>query len=88
MGNHEKLYLKIKRNPRDVRFEDIDKLLTKIGGFQKRNTSGSHFIYSHPDLKNIDDYVNIPFKKPTIKPIYIKKALEKFEAVNPHFIEN
>ena len=77
MGHYQKLYEKIKRNPKDVRFEDIDKLLQKMGGFERRNNGTSHFHYSHPDLKEL---VTIPKDKP-IKPVYIKNALEKFESV-------
>lgn len=86
MSHYKKLYEKIKNNPKNVRFEDIDKLLTNVGGFSRRNSGSSHFFYSHPDLKEITDYVNIPYNKP-IKERYIKKALEKFELVNPHFSE-
>lgn len=34
MGHYYKLYKSIKNNPYGVRFEDIDKLLTKVGGFE------------------------------------------------------
>ncbi|NMB97279.1 MAG: hypothetical protein GYA02_11830 [Clostridiaceae bacterium] len=87
MSHYKKLYLKIKNNPKNVRFDEIDKLLTKIGGFERRNKGTSHYIYSHPDLNEINDYVNIPYKKPHIKDCYIKKAIEKFELANPHFLD-
>jgi predicted RNA binding protein YcfA (HicA-like mRNA interferase family) len=87
MGRYEKLYRNIKNNPKNVSFEKIDSLLTNAGGFKRRNKSGSHFIYSHPDLKEIDDYVNIPYKRPNIKSCYIKRAIEKFELANPDFIK-
>jgi predicted RNA binding protein YcfA (HicA-like mRNA interferase family) len=87
MSHYEKLYRKIKNNPKNVRFNEIDKLLTNVGGFERRNKGTSHYIYSHPDLKAIDDYVNIPYKKPHIKARYIKKAIEKFELANPRFVE-
>ena len=87
MGRYKKLYEKIKNNPKDVSFEEIDKLLTSVGGFERRNADGSHRIYSHPDLKDISDFVNIPCKKPTIKECYIKKALEKFEQANENFLD-
>lgn len=35
MAHYKKLYEKIRNNPKDVSFQDIDKLLTKIGGFTK-----------------------------------------------------
>lgn len=81
MGISKKLYDKIKNNPKDVSFEEIDKLLVNIGGFTKRNGSRkSHFFYTHDDLKGIEGYVNIPYAKP-IKSLYIKKALQAFEQV-------
>lgn len=85
MSHYKKLYYKIKNNPKDVGFAEIDKLLTNVGGFVRRNKGSTHYIYSHPDLKGIDDYVNIPYNKP-IKECYIKRAIEKFELANPHFV--
>lgn len=82
MSTSKKLYNKIKNNPKNVKFEEIDKLLINIGGFEKRSTKGSHFVYHHKKLGNsINEYVNIPYKKPTIRPAYIKKALAMFELV-------
>lgn len=80
MGQCERLYEKIKKNPKNVKFEEIDKLLVNHGGFIPRNGKGSHCIYKHPSLNDIEDYVNIPRAKP-IKEIYIKRALRKFEKV-------
>lgn len=83
MSHYKKLYNKMKNNPRYIRFQSIDKLLTKKGGFIRRNpVSGSgHYTYSHPDLVDI---ITIPKDKP-IKPIYIKKALEAFDIVKEDF---
>lgn len=81
MGKSTKLYEKIKNNPKDVSFEEIDKLLVNIAGFTKRNGSrASHFIYRHEKLKGITGYVNIPYAKP-IKSKYIKDALKAYEEV-------
>ena len=81
MSKSEKLYEKIKNNPTDVSFEEIDKLLVNIGGFTRRNGSrASHFIYLHDKLKGIEGFVNIPRAKP-IKSVYIKKALKAYEEV-------
>ena len=83
MAHYKKLYEKIRNNPRDVSFQDIDKLLTKIGGFSKRSPKGgsSHYTYSHPDL---DEIITIPKDRP-IKHFYIKKALSAFETVREEF---
>lgn len=81
MGVIEKFYKKIKNNPKNVSFEEINKLLVNIGGFNRRNGSkGSHFVYKHDDLKEIEGYVVISNAKP-IKSIIIKKALRVFEEV-------
>lgn len=79
----QKLYEKIKNNPKNVSFEEIDKLM-EAGGFVRRTCKSSHNVYTHPDLHGIDDSINIPFKRP-IKPFYIKRALIKFEEANPEF---
>jgi len=79
MGRYEKLYEKIKNNPRNVSFEEIDKLLCQIGGFSRRTprSGSSHYTYSHPDLIQI---ITIPKDRP-IKACYIKVALEAFEMI-------
>jgi len=80
LGQCERLYEKIKSNTKDVKFEDIDKLLINYGGFIKREGKGSHFVYKHPELKGIQDYVTIPRARP-VKKVYILKALRLFEQV-------
>ena len=81
MSQYYKLYKAIKNNPYDVDFKDIDKLLTKVGGFDVRNSGSSHYVYYHPDLP---DNITIPINRP-VKPIYIKKAIEAFDRTNPEF---
>jgi poly-D-alanine transfer protein DltD len=79
MSHYKKLYDKIKNNPKDVSFEELDKLLTKVGGFSRRNPNGgsSHYIFYHPDL---EEHISIKKDNP-VKVIYVKKALELFEIV-------
>lgn len=68
----EKLYAKIVNNPRDVRFEELDKLLTQFGFWRRQPGGGSsHYNYSHPQLP---DVLTIPFARP-IKAIYVKQAI-------------
>lgn len=83
MGQYKKLYDKIKSNPKNVSFDEIDKLLTKMGGFNRRapKSGSSHYTYSHPDLQDI---LTVPKDRP-IKVIYIKKALAAFEIVVSDF---
>ncbi len=79
----QRLYEKIKSNYKNVSFDDIDKLMID-GGFDHRCRKSSHHVYTHPDLHGIEDSVTIPFNRP-IKTPYIKRALEKFDLVNPDF---
>lgn len=83
MGHYRKLYEKIKRNPKDVNFKDLDKLLRKVGGFERRNPKGgsSHYTYFHPDLKEI---ITVPKDKP-LKPFYVKRAMQAFEHIQEEF---
>lgn len=78
MAKDEKLYNKIKNNPRDVAYEEIHKLLIKHGFTCRNGSRASHFIYKHEKLKEINQYVNIPLNKP-IKVTYILKALQMID---------
>jgi len=68
----DKLYARIVNNPKDVNFEELDKLLLK-NGFKRNNpgSGSSHYTYRHPDLIDI---VTIPSKRP-VKAIYVKQAI-------------
>jgi predicted RNA binding protein YcfA (HicA-like mRNA interferase family) len=78
MTQIKKLYEKLskKPTPTDIRFEEIDKLLTHFG-FTCRQPSkgGSHYIYTHP---KIDICPSIP-KSNQIKRAYIKNAVRAIE---------
>jgi predicted RNA binding protein YcfA (HicA-like mRNA interferase family) len=73
MGKPDKLLAKMRANPRDWRMESLESLETvaKRHGIEVRKTSGSHFVFLHPDSELA---VTIPFKRP-IKPIYITQFL-------------
>ncbi len=74
MTRRDKLYERMVNNPKDIKFEDLDKLL-KRNGFICRQPSGgsSHYIYYHPGLPP-GDKLSIPKAKP-IKAIYVKEAI-------------
>lgn len=79
-----KLYMKIKNNPKNVTFKQLDRLLRASGFVQRKKTvtrgKGSHFTYKHPDLNYTQGAVNIPRHKPIGKP-YVLDALKKIEMV-------
>lgn len=78
MTKFDKLYAEIVRNPKDVKFEDLEKLITRFGFERRKQRSGtSHFQYFHPDLIEI---ITIPFARP-IKSVYVKEALDAIRKI-------
>lgn len=77
----EKLEKKIRNNPNDVRFKDIEKLLYKFG-FKLDSVKGSHHNFVHPEFaESITDIVTIPKHKNLVKKSYVLKALYKIDMV-------
>lgn len=78
MGKRNKLLASIKRNPKNVAFEDIDLLLKYYGcSVRQKGRGSSHYIYTHPAVPNM---IVIPRDKP-IKAIYAKRALEMIDLI-------
>jgi len=76
MNKKEKLLKKIRQNPKNVRFKDVDKLLLSLG-FEKRQR-GSHTTYV---LKK-QGRITIPFRKPFILPVYVKEVLKLLDEMD------
>ena len=76
MGKKEKLLDKIRQNPKNVRFKDIDKLLLSFN-FEKRQR-GSHVTYT---LKG-KGRITVPVRKPFILPIYAKEVVKLLDELN------
>lgn len=75
MSQLEKLLQKIKNNPRQVRFTELDKILTR-NGFKRRQPGGgsSHYIYTKGE-----DSLVVPFNQPHIKAVYVERAIKLLE---------
>lgn len=71
MGRREKLFITIRNNPKNVRFEDVDRLLV-WAGFECRQPKGgsSHFVYRKAGCP----LLTVPYRKPLLA-CYVKKAL-------------
>lgn len=74
MGRKEDLLAKLKHNPKNVPFEELDKLLGWYG-YQCRNTGGSHYFYKRKGYPAL----TIPRHKP-LKQVYVKKAIAALES--------
>ena len=73
MDKLEKLRRRIVHNPKNVRFEDLDRLLRGYG-FEGRPGRGSHYYYRRGAQR-----VTVPFHRPHVLPIYARLALKAIE---------
>ena len=69
MTKREKQLNQLRNNSKNVRFDEIDTLLLGLG-FEKRQRGTSHAVYTLEKQR-----ITIPFRKPFIKPIYVKLVL-------------
>jgi predicted RNA binding protein YcfA (HicA-like mRNA interferase family) len=70
MSKQEKRLQRIRQNPKNVRFDDMDALLLSLG-FEKRHR-GSHATY----VLRGQGRITIPFRKPFVLPVYVKEVLK------------
>jgi predicted RNA binding protein YcfA (HicA-like mRNA interferase family) len=70
MSKQEKRLQRIRQNPKNVRFDDMDALLLSLG-FEKRQR-GSHATY----VLRGQGRITIPFRKPFVLPVYVKEVLK------------
>ena len=92
MSQLEKLLIKIRNNPKAVRFDEIDKIL-KNAGFEVRQPRGgsSHYIYtkgnfiisipkhnpySHYIYTKGNFIISIPKHNPYVKSVYVERVIE------------
>ncbi len=76
MSKFKKALDRLRNNPKNVRFEEIDSLLLGLG-FEKRQ-KGSHVTYTRHDLKDI---ITIPIHKPFILPVYVKTLIQIIDQI-------
>ncbi len=78
MSQREKLRQKIKQNPKNVLFQDLEKLLS-FYGFELKRKRGSHrsFVGMVEGKKTL---LVVPYQKP-LKEVYVKKALDVIEKI-------
>lgn len=75
MSKFAKLLQRINNNPKQVRFEELDKILSR-GGFirrQPRNGS-SHYTYTKGTVR-----ITVPYDQPHIGEAYVKLAIKALE---------
>jgi len=75
MTKREKLLERMRRNPRSIRFDEIETLLVSLG-FVKRQKGSSHAVFTLGSYQ-----VVVPFRKPTIKPVYVQLVLALLDEI-------
>lgn len=75
MSQLEKLLQKIKNNPKQVRFEELDKILTRSGFLKRQPRRGSsHYTYSRGPI-----HITVPYKQPHVGEEYVKLVIKALE---------
>ncbi len=73
MSRKDKLIEAIKNNPKNVKFEDLKKILESLG-YTAVNRGGSHYVFT----KESSISLTIPYKRP-VKVIYVKQVIKIIE---------
>lgn len=72
MTKREKRLRKLFRNPKTVSFKELDTVLRSFSFEVRQPKSGSsHYIYTKGDIQ-----ISVPFKRPYVKEVYVKRVLE------------
>ena len=76
MSRKEKALEKLRQNPKHVRFEELETILLRLG-FQKRQDGTSHALF-----KFVSHIVNVPKRKPFVKPKYVLLVLKVLDELS------
>jgi hypothetical protein len=75
MSKKEKALARFRHNPKNVRFEDIETILYRLG-FVKRHEGTSHARFTLG--KHI---IDVPKRKPFVKPVYVRLLLDMLDLI-------
>jgi predicted RNA binding protein YcfA (HicA-like mRNA interferase family) len=78
LSRREKRLQKIRQNPKNVAFDDLNQLLQDYG-FELRRVTGSHHIFEY-NLEGEQLKFIVPFGRP-VKPYYIKEAIRIIDLI-------
>lgn len=77
MTKRQKRIVKLFQNPKTVRFEELHKVLLTQGFECRQPKSGSsHYTYVKGAI-----LLTVPYKRPHVKAIYVKRVLEIIESL-------
>ena len=75
MSKADKLLARFRQNPRNVRPEELENVLLRLG-FTKRAGKGSHRVYTQGRF-----ILTVPYRKPFLRQRYVKEALAAIDAL-------
>jgi len=75
MSKKEKAIARLRQNPKNVRFEEIETILYRLG-FTKRQDGTSHARFTLG--KHI---INVPKRKPFVLKIYVEFLLDELDKI-------
>ena len=78
MTKREKRLQKIRQNPKDVSFDDLNQLIQDYD-FELRRVTGSHHIFEYTLNKERLKFV-LPLRRP-VKPYYVREALRLIDLI-------
>lgn len=73
MAKIKKIIKKMINKPREMRFEQVEAVLTHFNLMRKKKTKGSHFIYINEEN---DLIISVPKKSKKVKGSYIKEIVD------------
>ncbi len=80
MTKREKRLEKIRNNPKNVRFEDLDQVLRDYGFERRQPGSGSsHYVYIHRVWPKYQ--LTVPYKRPFLKSHYVREVLKILDEI-------
>ena len=78
MSKRRKRLERIRQNPTNVSFDDLQ-LVLRAYGFRYRQASGSHYTFSYV-LDGRTRVFVVPFRRP-LKSIYVKQAIKLIDQI-------
>lgn len=77
MGKKEKSLQRMRQNPNNVHYEELEKILLSFGFEKREGGKGSHVVFKLPGKRPL----TVPRKKPFLKKHYVEEALEAIDVL-------
>lgn len=72
MTKRQKRLRRLFQNPKTVSFKELNQVLKSFGFDPRQSRSGSsHYVYTKGEIQ-----ISVPFKRPFVKEVYIRRVLE------------